>query len=204
MRPLVLILVSLAACGFEPLKGEPIAYPVELARSGSQALTAVVDVENGLPYDGCSYPISISGVRHAASPATKQLVSNFATRIGTTKATITYRLTGGTTTVECGWGSQQILPEIEVLSIVAVVSSGLATITNGLPYDGCSYPVEVNGVRYAPTAASKGLVETYASQRTGTMSVTVDYLLPGTMGQVECGWGGKELLPEIDVKAIRP
>ncbi len=204
MRSLVLLLVSLAACGFEPLKGEPIAYSVELATAGNQPLTALVDVENGLPYDGCSYPISINGVRHAASPATKQLVSAFATRAGTTKATITYRLTGGTTTVDCGWGSTQTLPEIEVLSIVAIMNTGVAVITNGLPYDGCSYPVEVNGVRYAPTAASKGLVETYASQRTGTMSVTIDYLLPGTMGQVECGWGGTEQLPEIDVKAIRP
>lgn len=206
MRSSLFLAAALVGCGFQPLQGEATGgHPVELVTNEHDALlTAIVDVENGLPFDGCSYPITIDGVRHAASPATRALVAAFATRVGTTRALITYRLTGTTTTVDCGFGATQTLPEIEVRSISPVMNTAPATITNGLPYDGCSYPVEVNGVRYAPTASSKTLVETYASQRTGSLTVTIDYLLPGTMGQVECGWGATQALPEIDVKAIRP
>jgi hypothetical protein len=82
-------------------------------------LTAAAEVENGLAYDGCSYEVTISGVSYAPSPASLPRVQAFAQAIGTTVARVEYVVTGGTAQVECGWGSKQTFPEIEVVSISA-------------------------------------------------------------------------------------
>ncbi len=101
-------------------------------------------------------------------------------KYGDTNVRLTFRLPGTMATVECGWGS-----------------------TQELPFDGCSYPIELNGVRYAPSAASAGIVESFAT-RVGANEATIDYELTGASGTVKCGRAGTQSLPEIDVVAIRP
>lgn len=208
MRSLTaLLVVVLTACGggvgYTPLKGESTLAPITVLPATPSALSGTASIENGLPYDGCSYPITIAGVQYAASPATKALVQSFIKKIGTTRATITYRLTGGTTSVECGWGSTQTLPELEVLSLAALPDTTIAIIHNDLPADGCSYPIEFNQVRYAPSPASMPKVRTFA-QQFGANPAVIEYELTRGVAQVECGWGATELLPEIEVISIRP
>jgi hypothetical protein len=77
------------------------------------------------------------------------------------------------------------------------LAAASATIENGLPYDGCSFPVEIDGVTYAPDAQSvDALRDTVAIGKT---TVDVDYRLTGRTGRVECGWNTHQDLPEIEV-----
>jgi hypothetical protein len=79
------------------------------------------------------------------------------------------------------------------------LTSASATIENGLPYDGCSFPVEIDGVSYAPDARSLDAIRAFGESFTGKTSVDVDYRLTGRTGQVECGWNTHQDLPEIEV-----
>lgn len=71
-----------------------------------------------------------------------------------------------------------------------------ATIENLLPVDGCSYPVTIDDVRYAPDAASVAEIR----ERTLPPRATVEirYRLTGETGQVSCG-RASETLPEITI-----
>lgn len=119
MRPLLALVMMVVGCG------TGVHVPVELdagvirqeGQSGD-ALTATAIVENGLPYDGCSYPITIADKTFAPSPASVGLVEGaIATKVGKRSVTLTYRITGSMGTVPCGWNSKQTFPEIEVVSI---------------------------------------------------------------------------------------
>lgn len=202
MRLLALCTLALtAACGFEPLGGETTLLPVTKAAPASR--TAPGSIENGLPYDGCSFPITIDGVEYAPSASSKALVEAFATKLGVTRANVTFRLTGGTASVPCG-RTPRTLPEIEVLALTAVtdVLSASASVENGLPYDGCSYPITIDKTEYAPSASSRALVQAIASRKIGQTKVTLTYRLSGATGEVECGWGSTQTLPEIEVLSI--
>lgn len=194
------LLVLVSACGFTPLGGETTLLPV-VKKPG--ALSGVASIENGLPYDGCSYPITINGTQYAASPATRSLVESIATRSGVTRATISYRVTGGTSTISCEIGTRAF-PEIEVLALTPIndVLSAAASIENGLAYDGCSYPISVGMTTYAPSASSKALVESIASKKFGETKVQMTYRVTGAMASVECGWGSTTQYPEIEVLTL--
>jgi hypothetical protein len=170
--------------------------------TGGEPLTAQGTVENGLPYDGCSYPVTIAGVEYAPSAETKSIAAAFAT-IGKRSGTVTYRLPAGQTAeVECGWGSVRTLPEIELVSITADELTATGTVENGLPYDGCSYPVTIAGVKYAPTAATRAIAAAFATT-IGKRSGTFTYRLPaGQTADVECGWGSTQTLPAIELISI--
>jgi hypothetical protein len=76
-----------------------------------------------------------------------------------------------------------------------------ATITNMLAADGCSYPVTIDGVDYAPDAES---VEAMRSRVPfGQWQAVVTYSLTGQTGEVQCGFGTTVQLPEISVRLIR-
>jgi hypothetical protein len=72
----------------------------------------------------------------------------------------------------------------------------VATITNQLPADGCSYPVTIQGVDYAPDAASIAAISDRVTAG-GSLRVLIDYRLTGNTGQVACGFGTSRTLPEI-------
>lgn len=73
-----------------------------------------------------------------------------------------------------------------------------ATIANMLPVDGCSYPVTIHGVDYAPDADSTTVMRELVPAG-GTLRVLIEYRLTGRTGQVECGFGATMELPEITV-----
>ena len=78
----------------------------------------------------------------------------------------------------------------------------VATITNQLPVDGCSYPVTIHGVDYAPDAASIAAISDRVIAG-GSLRVLIDYRLTGNTGQVECGFGTSRTLPEISFEVKR-
>jgi len=78
----------------------------------------------------------------------------------------------------------------------------VATITNQLPVDGCSYPVTIQGVDYAPDAASIAAISDRVVAG-GSLRALIDYRLTGNTGQVECGFGTSRTLPEISFEVRR-
>lgn len=203
---LALLVVGLTACGgtvgYSPLKGESNLSPITLLPATPTSLTGTASIENGLPYDGCSYPITIGAQTYAASPATRALVAAGIKKLGATRVSLTYRLTGGTASVECGWGSTQTFPEIEVLALAPLANTASVIVRNDLPADGCSYPIELDHTRYAPSPASKPRVRAFAEQF-GANAAIIEYELTNGVAEVECGWGATQQLPEIEVLSIR-
>lgn len=99
--------------------GEPKSPAADELTQGT-TLTADALIENGLPYDGCSYPVTIAGVQYAPSPASQPLVEAFAgQKTGRIPAKVEYRVTGGSADVPCGWRSTRTLPELEVVAVTA-------------------------------------------------------------------------------------
>jgi hypothetical protein len=84
----------------------------------------------------------------------------------------------------------------------AAARRATATIANLLPVDGCSYPVTIDGVDYAPTASSASAIQDLVPAG-GTLTVRIQYRLTGRTGQVECGFGTSQELPEIAFRVIR-
>ena len=78
----------------------------------------------------------------------------------------------------------------------------IATISNGLPVDGCSYPVTINGVQYAPDPESIAAIDDQVPAG-GELRVRIRYHLTGETGVVECGFGTSRELPEISFTVIR-
>ena len=80
-------------------------------RAGFTRATATI--ENKLPSDGCSYPITIDGVQYAADAASFDAVVE---RVGSSSSVtveVEYRITGQTGSVTCERGSSA-RPEIDV------------------------------------------------------------------------------------------
>ncbi len=75
-------------------------------------------------------------------------------------------------------------------------ASAIAVISNKLPVDGCSYPVTIDDVDYAPDARSLAALDDRVPAG-GELRVRIEYRLTGRMGQVECGFGTSRQLPEI-------
>jgi hypothetical protein len=80
----------------------------------------------------------------------------------------------------------------------SAAGSVVATIANMLPVDGCSYPVTIDGVDYAPDARTLAVIRDRIPAGE-TITVRIDYQLTGRTAQVECGWGVVRELPEIAV-----
>ena len=75
-------------------------------------------------------------------------------------------------------------------------ASAIAVISNKLPVDGCSFPVTIDGVDYAPDARSLAAIDDRVPAG-GELRVRIEYRLTGRTGQVECGFGTSRQLPEI-------
>lgn len=71
-----------------------------------------------------------------------------------------------------------------------------------LPVDGCSYPVTMRGVSYAPDAASLEAVRELVPAG-GSIRVVITYTLTGNTASVECGFGSTRFLPEISFRVRR-
>jgi len=86
--------------------------------------------------------------------------------------------------------------DAESVQDFTIRTSATATIANMLPVDGCSYPVTIGEVDYAPDARSLAAIRDLVPGG-GTLKVRIRYRLTGRTGQVECGFGTSRELPEI-------
>jgi hypothetical protein len=109
--------LALAACGSNVPDPSSPEDPETL--HAAEFREAVADLENGLPYDGCTWLVTIGEKGYAPSAASRAVIEGKTTNIGHTSARIRYRLTGRDGSVECGWNTRQTLPEIEIKSVSA-------------------------------------------------------------------------------------
>jgi hypothetical protein len=84
---------------------------------------ATATISNQLPADGCSYPVTIDGTDYAPNDGSSEVVHDLVPPGRTVTARISYRLTGGTATVTCGFGRTVELPEI-ALRVIFVIDDG--------------------------------------------------------------------------------
>jgi hypothetical protein len=76
-----------------------------------------------------------------------------------------------------------------------------ATIANMLPVDGCSFPVTIDGVDYAPNDASLEVIRDFVPAGS-TITARISYRLTGATGQIECGFGTTLQVPLISVRVL--
>jgi hypothetical protein len=115
MRAITILgLALVCACG----RGEPAPADAGLDAGSSVFITSPAALENGLPYDGCTWVITIDDARYGPASGSIPLVEQYAAgRIGRLPVTLSWRATGETTSVACGWGGSTQLPEIAIQSI---------------------------------------------------------------------------------------
>jgi len=98
--------------------------PQEITSSGKATAT----IANLLPVDGCSFPVTIDGADYAPNDASLEVIRDLVPAGRTIRARISYRLTGGTGQVECGFGTTLQVPKISV-RVLFVVDDGTETTT---------------------------------------------------------------------------
>lgn len=208
MRRLTLLSLVAIGCGVDPAatlegSGQAPAAIVNANPAPGPTQTADVEVENGLPYDGCTWLVHLGGQAYGLGAASKARLEAVVQAIGRTRVRIEYRVTGAQVAVPCGWGSSQTLPELELLSVTLPTQTAQAQLINGLPYDGCTWEVRINGTVYAPDAASQQRIEAF-TQRIGSTAATVEYRLTGRQGSVACGWDASAQHPEVQLVSVSP
>ena len=104
------LVVAAAACGALPERAEEDL-------SATHYIVAEAELENGLPYDGCTWLVTVGDAEYAPSAASRAVIEAYTKDIGSTTARIRYRLTGASGDVACGWNTTRTLPEIEIASI---------------------------------------------------------------------------------------
>jgi hypothetical protein len=112
-----LLMLLLAACG-RPEPTDP-RTPAAVPLTATTAQSADATIENGLPYDGCSYPVTINGIDYAPSAKSRDAVIAFVGGTGHVPARVEFKPTGGSAEVTCGWNNTRTLPEIDISSIAA-------------------------------------------------------------------------------------
>jgi hypothetical protein len=81
------------------------------------------------------------------------------------------------------------------------VFSATATIEGKLESDGCSYPVTIDEVEYAPDEPSLESIHG-RSFTGGFLTAVVNYRLTGRTGYIECGFGIIIERPEISFEFV--
>ncbi len=112
-----LLLLLMVACGRPEPTSEESRAPGSAPLIGTKAQSVEATIENGLPYDGCSYPVTIDGVEYAPSAKSRAAVIAFVEGSGRTAARVEFKPTGGFAEVTCGWNATRSLPEIDISSI---------------------------------------------------------------------------------------
>lgn len=100
-----------------------------------------------------------------------------------------------------GWADAQDPQDSSAPQEVTPSAKATATIANQLPADGCSFPVTIDGVDYAPNDASLEVLRDLVPGG-GMITARVSYRLTGNTGQVECGFGTTVQVPEISVRVL--
>jgi hypothetical protein len=94
-------------------------------QAATDSAKATATISNLLPADGCSYPVTINGTDYAPNDGSMDMVHDLVQPGQTVTARISYRLTGGTATVTCGFGRTVELPEI-AFRVIFVIDDGSA------------------------------------------------------------------------------
>lgn len=90
--------------------------------------------------------------------------------------------------------------------------SSTATLRNDIAVDGCEWHIALNSKdqwsQFATSEASKSKVDAVISQSTGasgvwSINVKIDYKFTGKKKVVQCGWGVKQPMDEIDIINIQ-
>ena len=76
-----------------------------------------------------------------------------------------------------------------------------AELENGLAYDGCTWLVRIGDKEYAPTDASRPVIEAHTTA-IGRTAARIVYRPTGKTGVVTCGWNTTRSLPAIDIASI--
>jgi hypothetical protein len=84
---------------------------------------ATATIANLLPADGCSYPVTVNGIDYAPNDGSLDVAHDLVPPGQTITARISYRLTGGTATVACGFDRTVELPEISFRVIYVIDSA---------------------------------------------------------------------------------
>ena len=117
MRLLALgLAVVVMGCG----RAEPVDVP-ESQKPVDQSLVvdAEAEIQDALAVDGCRLLITVGENHFGPDPASVATLDKFLSTASSGKATMTFRLTGKTTAVECGWGSKMKVPEVAIQSVAA-------------------------------------------------------------------------------------
>jgi len=92
-------------------------------QAATDSAKATATIANLLPADGCSYPVTINGTDYAPNDGSLEVAHDHVPPGQTITARISYRLTGGTATVACGFDRTVELPEI-AFRIIFVIDDG--------------------------------------------------------------------------------
>lgn len=120
MRNIPMAAVLLLACGtttrstsVDRLPDAPASEPLK-----APAQLLAVELENGLPYDGCTWVVTAGAERYAPDEASEAAIVAFTQNaIGKTNARAAFTLTGKVRSVRCGWSASQPLPEISIRTL---------------------------------------------------------------------------------------
>jgi hypothetical protein len=86
------------------------------------------------------------------------------------------------------------------------VQASNASLENGLPYDGCTWLIRLDGDEtiYGPDESSVKLVEDFAGDKIGETRAALEYEKTGDKVDIECGWGGKANVDALRIVALTP
>jgi hypothetical protein len=80
-------------------------------QAATDGAKATATIANLLPANGCSYPVTINGRDYAPNDGSLDVIHDLVPPGQAITARISYRLTGHTATVRCGFGRAEV-PEI--------------------------------------------------------------------------------------------
>jgi len=87
-----------------------------------------------------------------------------------------------------------------------------AVLRNNIAVDGCEWHISINLKdefgQYAASDASKSKIDAIIEQSSGasgvwSINVKIDYKFTGKKKVVQCGWGVKQAMEEIDIVKIQ-
>jgi hypothetical protein len=102
-------------------------------------------------------------------------------------------------------GSAESAPPDSVKTVADVKASAETAqgfIGNEVPYDGCSWYVEIAGTQYALDEASTKAAIDFTASAMGKTAAKITFARTGKKGVVQCGWGTTKSLDEIHVTAF--
>ena len=105
-------------------------------------------------------------------------------------------------TSACGIDQPMNAAPHQEADLTAGVTSA-ATLVNGLPYDWCTWLVDVGEKQFTPSDASIARVEAFTHKAIGKTKATIEYRVTGLDKTVQCGWHATVERPEIEILSIR-